>query len=212
MAEVILLEKLSHYGNIGDLVEVKGGFARNYLFPRKKAMRATEANKAIFEARREEIEKENKLKFEEASRNAKLIGECTLFVEKEADDDGKLYGAVSVKEIIAALEKEKNIKITAESVILNKIKEIGIYDVDIKLHGDVNIIINLNVCRPGMEDNIRKMTNNNDKNDKSKLTKNPSYKKSYNDDIGDTADISNINDIEEGIEDEDNELPLLIFK
>ncbi len=104
--EVILLERVEKLGQIGDIVSVKNGFARNYLLPNKKALRANEANKKVFEANRAKIESENAEKRSEAEKASKGVDGKTVQLIRQASNVGALYGSVSARDIVEALEAE----------------------------------------------------------------------------------------------------------
>ncbi|AIL65371.1 Ribosomal protein L9 [Rickettsiales bacterium Ac37b] len=146
--EVILLEKVGRLGSVGDTVKVKGGYARNFLLPRNKALRATDANKALFEQKRIEIEQKN-LSHKQAAENiASQIQNIELEILRQASDDGKLFGSVSAKDIAAAF-KAKGVEVTKHQVIINTaIKFIGTYAIVIGLHPEVEISVNVHVKRP----------------------------------------------------------------
>lgn len=148
MASVILLEKLMRYGNIGEVVEVKNGFARNYLVPSGKAIYATEANRAVFEARRKDIEHKNEERLAEARKIAEVIDRSSVDIQKQAGDDGKLYGSVTAKEIATVLSNMKGIAIPSSAIKLkDKVKAIGEYEMKLELHPDVIVSVMLNIVR-----------------------------------------------------------------
>ena len=145
--EIILLEKIKGHGNIGDIVRVKDGFAKNYLFPLKKALRATKENKAFFESKKAEIEKRNADALKEAETLVKKIDGLSLVVIRQAGDSGHLYGSVSSKDL-SALLKEKGYQVNNNYIKIDTpIKEIGIYTINIDLHADVVAKISVNVAR-----------------------------------------------------------------
>ncbi|MFV9875389.1 MAG: 50S ribosomal protein L9 [Rickettsiales endosymbiont of Dermacentor nuttalli] len=146
--EVILLEKVKKLGSVGDTVKVKGGYARNFLLPRNKALRATDANKALFEQQRIEIEQKNISNKQAAESVASQIQNLELEILRQSSDDGKLFGSVTAKDIANAF-KEKNIEVTKHHVIINTaIKFIGTYTIIIRLHPEVEISVFLHVKRP----------------------------------------------------------------
>ena len=145
--EIILLEKIKGHGDIGDIVRVKDGFAKNYLFPLKKALRATKENKAFFESKKAEIEKRNAEALKEAETLVKKIDGLSLVVIRQAGDSGHLYGSVSSKDL-SALLKEKGYQVNNNYIKIDTpIKEIGIYTINIDLHADVVAKISVNVAR-----------------------------------------------------------------
>jgi large subunit ribosomal protein L9 len=145
--EVILLERVEKLGGIGDVVTVKNGFARNYLLPRKKALRANEANRKVFEANRARIESENAERRTGAEAASKGIDGKTVQLIRQASNTGQLYGSVSARDIIDALEADST-KVTKSQVVLDRpIKTIGMHEVRISLHPEVNVSIKVNVAR-----------------------------------------------------------------
>ena len=148
MAEVILLEKISNLGIIGETVKVADGFARNYLIPQKRALIATETNKGVFEKRRAELEAMNQSRLERASANLSKVDNISIFLVRQAGDDGRLYGSVTTKDIAKAAEDASQCEIHSEQVVLSsRIKEIGSYDVSIILQPDVIANLVLEVRR-----------------------------------------------------------------
>ena len=144
--EVILLESFNRLGKIGDVVNVKDGFARNYLIPQKKALRANKENKDHFtKIKKELIEKNNKL-IEEARESLKKIsGEEIIFI-RNASDNGQLYGSVSPKDISSYFDQKK-IDIKPSNINLHSaIKKVGIYSINIKLHAEVTCDLKINVA------------------------------------------------------------------
>ena len=144
MINVILLEKISKLGNIGEIVKVKDGFARNYLLPKKKAIRASDENKKVFEQQKEDLVKINEEKIADAKKALKNIPDnITIF--REASEQGALFGSVTSRDIAKEL-KADNFEINAKDIILkSNIKNIGEYIVDVVLHPEVskktNIIV-----------------------------------------------------------------------
>ena len=143
--EVILLERIEKLGAMGDVVSVKPGYGRNFLLPQEKALRATKANLARFEAEREYLEQRNEeTKQKAASEGKALDGEKVVLIRK-AGDTGHLYGSVSARDIAEEL-KEKGVK--RNMVVLeNPIKALGVHDVTLRLHPEVSIGITVNVAR-----------------------------------------------------------------
>ena len=145
--EVILLEHVEKLGKMGDKVNVKNGFARNYLLPQKKALRATEANLAVYEKQKAEFEAHNKKLFEAASKLAEdLKGYSTVLI-RQAAETGQLYGSVTIRDIAAAI-KEAGFAVERRQVFLDKtIKDLGVYQVKLNLHPEVTQTILVNVAR-----------------------------------------------------------------
>src|SRR5436190_7717600 len=145
--EVILLERVEKLGQIGDIVNVKTGFARNYLLPNKKALRANEANKKVFEANRTRIESDNAEKRVEAEKASKDVEGKTVQLIRQASNVGALYGSVSARDIVEALEAQ-GAKVTKSQVVLDRpIKAIGVHVVKIALHPEVAVTVKVNVAR-----------------------------------------------------------------
>ncbi|MGH6780760.1 MAG: 50S ribosomal protein L9 [Sphingomonadaceae bacterium] len=144
---VILLERVEKLGQIGDVVTVKDGFARNFLLPRKKALRANEANRKVFEANRAQIEADNATRRGDAEIASKDVDGKSVTLIRQASNAGQLYGSVSVRDIVEALEAE-GAKVTKSMVILDRpIKAIGVETVKIALHPEVVVTVKVNVAR-----------------------------------------------------------------
>jgi large subunit ribosomal protein L9 len=145
--DVILLERVEKLGNIGDVVKVKDGFARNFLLPNKKALRSNEANRKVFESSRERIVAENASRRAEAETEAKTIDGITLTLIRQSSNTGQLYGSVAVRDLLELLEAEGH-KVAKSAIVLNKpIKAIGVYEVKVALHPEVSVTIKVNVAR-----------------------------------------------------------------
>ena len=142
MISVILLEKISKLGNIGEEVKVKDGFARNYLIPNKKAIRASEENKKFFEQKKEELVKINNEKIKTAKEKLKKIPK-TINITREASEQGALFGSVTARDIAKEI-KIDNIEVSAKDVIVKSIiKSIGEFQVTVILHPEVFKEINV---------------------------------------------------------------------
>ncbi|CUS44297.1 MAG: 50S ribosomal protein L9 [Pseudomonadota bacterium] len=145
--DVILLERVEKLGNIGDVVKVKDGFARNFLLPNKKALRSNEANRKVFEKNREKIVADNAARRGEAETEAKSIDGITLTLIRQSSNTGQLYGSVAVRDLLELLEAEGH-KVPKSAIVLNKpIKAIGVYEVKVSLHAEVAVTIKVNVAR-----------------------------------------------------------------
>ena len=143
--EIILLERIEKLGSMGDVVNVKPGFARNFLLPQEKALRATKANLARFEAEREYLEQRNAENREKAVDAGKAVDGTTVIVIRKAGDTGQLYGSVSARDIAEELQ-DKGIK--RNMVVLEEpIKALGLHDVKVRLHPEVSISVTVNVAR-----------------------------------------------------------------
>lgn len=146
--QIILLENVNRLGKIGEVVKVRDGYARNFLIPRKIAVRATKENLVFVENRRAEIEAQNLQKKQEAQAVLEVINGTSVTLIRQAGEDGRLYGSVTSKDISAALAQKSGHAISHTVVVLNnKFKEIGIYPITIQLHAEVVAIINLNIAR-----------------------------------------------------------------
>ena len=153
--EVILLERVEKLGAIGDVVKVKNGFARNYLLPNKKALRANEANRKVFEANRAKIESDNAERRTDAEKAAKGVDGKTVKLIRQASNTGQLYGSVSARDIVEALEAE-GAKVTKSQVVLDRpIKNIGVHDVKVALHPEVAVTVKVNVARSPEEADLQ---------------------------------------------------------
>ncbi|HEX5259789.1 MAG TPA: 50S ribosomal protein L9 [Sphingomicrobium sp.] len=153
--EVILLERVEKLGAIGDVVKVKDGFARNYLLPRKKALRANESNRKLFEANRARIEEENAGRRSDAEEASKSVDGKTVQLIRQASNTGQLYGSVSARDIVDALEAQ-GAKVGKSQVILDRpIKSIGLHEVKIALHPEVQVLVKVNVARSPEEADLQ---------------------------------------------------------
>jgi large subunit ribosomal protein L9 len=153
--DVILLERVEKLGAIGDVVSVKPGFARNYLLPRKKALRANEANRKLFEANRAQIEAENANRRTKAQGDAAGVDGKSVTLIRQASNVGALYGSVSARDIVEALDAE-DVKLTRGQIVLDRpIKNIGIHDVKVQLHPEVAVTIKVNVARSPEEADLQ---------------------------------------------------------
>ncbi|QQV75939.1 50S ribosomal protein L9 [Sphingomonas aliaeris] len=145
--QVILLERVEKLGQIGDVVTVKDGFARNFLLPNKKALRSNAANLKVFEKNRESIVADNAARRGEAEIEAKSIDGITLTLIRQSSNTGQLYGSVAVRDLLDALETEGH-KVAKSAIVLNKpIKAIGLYEVKVTLHPEVAVTVKVNVAR-----------------------------------------------------------------
>jgi large subunit ribosomal protein L9 len=145
--QVILLERVEKLGRIGDVVTVKDGFARNFLLPNKKALRANDANRRVFEANRERLEAENASRRTDAEGEAKNLDGVSVTLIRQASNVGQLYGSVAVRDLVDALVADGH-KITKSQVVLDKpIKSIGVHEVRVALHPEVSVTVKVNVAR-----------------------------------------------------------------
>ena len=145
--DIILLQRIEKLGSIGDVVTVKDGYARNFLLPQKKALRANESNKKVFEANRDRLEKENAERRTEAEKSGEKVAGEEIILIRAASNTGQLYGSVNVRDIAASLG-EKGHEIDKKQVIMgDPIKSIGMHEVRIDLHPEVSVTIKANVAR-----------------------------------------------------------------
>jgi large subunit ribosomal protein L9 len=145
--EIILLERIEKLGAIGDVVNVKDGYARNYLLPNKKALRANDANRKVFEANRARIEADNAERRSEAEKHAKSVDGKSVVLIRASSNSGQLYGSVSVRDIVEALNAE-GANVTKSMIVLERpIKTIGVFDVRVSLHPEVSVTVKVNVAR-----------------------------------------------------------------
>jgi large subunit ribosomal protein L9 len=145
--EIILLERVGRLGNIGDKVTVKNGYARNFLLPRNKAVRATKANLEQFEAQRAALEAQNAEKRATAQQDAKKFEGVSLTLIRPASEDGKLYGSVNVRDVQEALAA-KGLEVSRLQVVIrNPIKNAGSYKVGVQLHPEVVVDVTVTVAR-----------------------------------------------------------------
>ena len=145
--EVILLERLGRLGAVGDVVKVKNGYARNFLIPMKKAMRASDDNKKVFEERRHLIEEKNAKSKAAAEEHSKKISGITLKLERQASQEGKLYGSISVRDVADELKAAGHEIPKSQIILANTIKTIGEYPVRLTLHPEVVTTITISVIR-----------------------------------------------------------------
>lgn len=145
--DIILLERIEKLGTIGDVVTVKDGYARNFLLPQKKALRANDANKAVFEANRERLEKENAERRSEAEKSGGKVDGAQVVLIRAASNAGQLYGSVNVRDIVAGLAEQGH-EVDKKQVIMGSpIKVIGMHDVTVALHPEVRVTVQANVAR-----------------------------------------------------------------
>jgi large subunit ribosomal protein L9 len=145
--DVILLERIEKLGQMGDTVKVKPGFARNYLLPQKKALRATKENQARFETQRVQLEAQNLQRREEAQAVAAKLNGLSILIIRQAGEGGMLYGSVSGRDVADAV-KEAGFTVERRQVSLdNPIKSIGVSQVRVSLHPEVAVSVNVTVAR-----------------------------------------------------------------
>ena len=145
--EVILLERITRLGGVGDIVKVKNGYARNFLIPMKKALRASEENKKVFEERRHIIEQQNAESKAAAEKIFQVLNGLTLSLVRQASQEGKLYGSVAVRDIAEALKEAGHDVPKSQIILTSTIKSTGDYPVKITLHPDVTATVTVSVIR-----------------------------------------------------------------
>ena len=145
--KVILLERIGRHGHIGDEVNVKDGYARNYLLPQHKALRATDANRKKFEVERASIEKRNAERREAAAGIAAGLNGQTVVIIRQAGETGQLYGSVSSRDVAEALSSAGFTVARSQVVLADPIKTVGLHVVPLSLHAEVSVSVNVNVAR-----------------------------------------------------------------
>ena len=149
--KVILLERVERLGALGDVVTVKDGFARNFLLPNEKALRANSANLKVFESRRGEIEASNAKAREAAAKSGDKLDGSSYIMIRQAGESGHLYGSVSGRDVADAVNAEGG-KVDRAMVVLDKpIKSLGVHPVRVRLHPEVTITVNINIARSADE-------------------------------------------------------------
>jgi large subunit ribosomal protein L9 len=149
--KVILLERVERLGALGDIVTVKDGFARNFLLPRSKALRANGANMKVFESRRTEIEASNEKARDAAARSGDKLDGASYVMIRQAGESGHLYGSVSGRDVADAVNAEGG-RVDRAMVILDKpIKSLGVHPVRVRLHPEVTVTVNINIARSADE-------------------------------------------------------------
>jgi large subunit ribosomal protein L9 len=145
--DVILLERIEKLGQMGDVVTVKPGYARNFLLPQKKALRATDENRSHFESQRAQLEADNLKKRQEAEAVASKIEDLDVILIRQAGDSGQLYGSVSARDISDSVT-DLGVTIGRGQVLLDRaIKELGLHPIRISLHPEVSVELTVNVAR-----------------------------------------------------------------
>jgi large subunit ribosomal protein L9 len=145
--DIILLERIEKLGTIGDVVSVKDGYARNFLLPNKKALRANEANRKVFEANKAKIVADNDVKRAEAEKHSANVEGKSVILIRASSNSGQLYGSVSVRDIVDALNADGAGLAKAMIVLERPIKTIGVFDVRVTLHPEVVVTVKVNVAR-----------------------------------------------------------------
>lgn len=159
LTEIILLERVEKLGKMGEVVKVKPGFARNFLLPQRKALRATKENLAYFEAQRKALEAQNNERKAEAEKEAKKLENLKVVILRQASEAGHLYGSVASRDIADAIAADAKITIARNQVQMNDaFKSIGMFPVKVALHPEVKVEIMLNIARSAEEAKIQEKT------------------------------------------------------
>lgn len=154
--DIILLERVEKLGAIGDVVTVKDGYARNFLLPNKKALRANDANRKVFEANRAKIESDNATRRDEAQKASGDVEGKQIVLIRAASQTGQLYGSVSVKDVVDGLNAQ-GAKVAKSMIVLERpIKTLGVFDVKVVLHPEVSVNVQVNVARSDDEAELQK--------------------------------------------------------
>ncbi len=145
--EVILLERIERLGQMGDVVNVKPGFARNFLLPNKKAMRATKDNIAYFEKQRAQLETVNLTRRDEAQAVAKKMEGLSVVIVRQASESDQLYGSVSSRDITDAITQAGYTADKSQVLLDRPIKTVGLHQIRVRLHPEVSVSVTANVAR-----------------------------------------------------------------
>ena len=149
--KVILLERVERLGTLGDVVSVKDGFARNFLLPRSKALRANSSNMKVFEGMRADIEERNANAREAATKSGGKLDGASYIMIRQAGETGQLYGSVSGRDVADAVNTEGG-KIDRAMVVLDRpIKTLGVHEIKVRLHPEVSVTIKVNIARSADE-------------------------------------------------------------
>ena len=149
--KVILLERVEGKGGLGDVVNVKDGYARNFLLPRSKALRANAANLKVFETQRVEIESRNARAAQAAAKAGEKLDETNYVMIRQAGETGQLYGSVTGRDVADAVNGEGG-KIDRAMIVLDRpIKTLGVHPVKVRLHAEVTVTVNINIARSADE-------------------------------------------------------------
>jgi len=145
--KLVLLERVENLGAMGDVVNVRPGFARNYLLPQEKALRATDSNMIRFEAEREALEKRNAERAAEASTSGGAIDGETFVMIRQAGESGQLYGSVTSRDVAETVSESGTTVVRSQVALNAPIKTLGLHDVRIRLHAEVSVTVAINVAR-----------------------------------------------------------------
>ncbi|MXO73920.1 50S ribosomal protein L9 [Altererythrobacter aerius] len=154
--DIILLERVANLGAMGDVVTVKDGYARNFLLPQKKALRANEANRKVYESNRERLEKENADRRSDAEKAGGDLEGAEIVLIRSSSNAGQLYGSVNVRDVVSGLEAAGH-KVDKRQVVMgHPIKTLGVHDVTIALHPEVHVTVKANVARSDDEAELQR--------------------------------------------------------
>ncbi len=157
--QVILLERVESLGAMGDVVTVKPGYARNYLLPKAKALRATKENIAYYEAQKANLQKLNAEKVSEAQKVAKKVEGTKVVIIRQAAEGGQLFGSVTARDIAEELTAGSSVNVGRGQVLLNQnFKTIGVFNVEVALHAEVKVMVKVNIARTAAEAEIQEKT------------------------------------------------------
>lgn len=145
--QIILLERIEKLGTIGDVVTVKDGYARNFLLPQKKALRANDTNRKVFEANRERLEQDNAEKRAAAEKLGEKVAGAQVVLIRASSNAGHLYGSVNVRDIVTGLAEQGHTVDKKQVIMGSPIKTIGMHEVTIALHPEVRVTVKANVAR-----------------------------------------------------------------
>jgi large subunit ribosomal protein L9 len=153
--EIVLLERVEKLGQMGDVVNVKNGYARNFLLPQGKALRANKSNLEAFEKKRVQLEADNLNRKEEAEKVAEKLNDITVILIRAASESQQLYGSVSTQDIARAVS-ENGVSIDRKQVVMDKVlKNLGLHDIRVRLHPEVTVDISVNIARSEEEADIQ---------------------------------------------------------
>ena len=154
--DIILLERVANLGAMGDVVTVKDGYARNFLLPQKKALRANDANRKVYEANRERLETENANRRTDAEKAGEKLAGAEIVLIRSSSNAGQLYGSVNVRDVVSGLEAGGH-KVDKRQVVMgHPIKTLGIHDITIALHPEVLVTVKANVARSDDEAELQR--------------------------------------------------------
>lgn len=157
--QVILLERVESLGGMGDVVTVKPGYARNFLLPKAKALRATKENIAYYEAQKANLQKLNAEKVSDAQKVAKKVEGTKVVIIRQAAEGGQLFGSVTARDIAEEITNGSSVNVTRGQVLLNQnFKSIGIFSVEVALHAEVKVTVKVNIARTAAEADVQEKT------------------------------------------------------